>query len=462
MNFKKKLQAKAFKNRIFIKKFSIIFLLFSVFFNFTYAAFTSSSFQLENPSTAVISGGTSSSSSFQYFSSLGQLIQGQSTSSSFEQNAGFLYLPTASSPVVSTTAGNTQVVVSWTAAVGVFANITSYEVGISTSSGGTYTYTNVGNVLTSTRTGLTNGTTYYFKVKSYAAGLPLSESVFVSAVPTAPSNPPGNGGGGGGGGGVGLPPPTTPTENTNTGSATVTFFGKAYPNSSVVLLKDSQIIAQTISGSDANFNIILSNFAGGNYVFGVYGIDNNGVKSTLYSFPLTITDGVTVNVGGIFIAPTITGDKSQVRQGDNITFFGQAIPESEVTIAVHSNQEIFKKVKTDKGGVYLQTMDTSPLEIGSHTAKSKVADGAQISNYGKPYNFSVGDTNEEAPKDAQCPAKADLNKDCRVDLIDFSIAAFWYKKSLSGTIVNLEKNELNNDGKITLVDFSIMAYYWTG
>jgi hypothetical protein len=108
-------------------------------------------------------------------------------------------------------------------------------------------------------------------------------------------------------------------------------------------------------------------------------------------------------------------------------------------------------------------MNTSPLEIGSHTAKSKVSDGAQISNYGRAYNFSVGSINEQAIKNNdKCPAKADLNNDCRVDLIDFSIAAFWDKKKLTGTMIFLEKNELNADTKITLVDFSIMAYYWTG
>ena len=107
-------------------------------------------------------------------------------------------------------------------------------------------------------------------------------------------------------------------------------------------------------------------------------------------------------------------------------------------------------------------MDTSPLEIGSHNVKSKVADGDQISIYSKPYNFSVGTTNEELEPTTGCPPKADLNNDCRVDLVDFSIAAFWYKKPLSGSIINLEKTKLNNDDKLTLVDFSIMAYYWTG
>jgi len=60
------------------------------------------------------------------------------------------------------------------------------------------------------------------------------------------------------------------------------------------------------------------------------------------------------------------------------------------------------------------------------------------------------------------PEKADLNGDNKVNLVDFSIAAFWYKRTLSADFVTIEKSKLNGDGKVTLVDFSIMAYYWTG
>jgi hypothetical protein len=47
-------------------------------------------------------------------------------------------------------------------------------------------------------------------------------------------------------------------------------------------------------------------------------------------------------------------------------------------------------------------------------------------------------------------------------LVDFSIAAYWYKRPISDTFKVIEKQWLNGDGKISLVDFSIIAYYWTG
>lgn len=78
-----------------MKIFSIFFLgltLFSIGYTLVLADFSSASFTLENPIN-FIGGGESSSSSFQYISTTGQITQGQSTSASFAQNAGFLYFP---------------------------------------------------------------------------------------------------------------------------------------------------------------------------------------------------------------------------------------------------------------------------------------------------------------------------------------------------------------------------------
>jgi hypothetical protein len=58
--------------------------------------------------------------------------------------------------------------------------------------------------------------------------------------------------------------------------------------------------------------------------------------------------------------------------------------------------------------------------------------------------------------------RGDLNNDGRVNLIDFSIAAYWYDKSLPAVLLTREKERLNGDGRIDMADFSIMAYYWTG
>ncbi len=229
-----------------------------------------------------------------------------------------------------------------------------------------------------------------------------------------------------------------------------------------MLLKDAQVLSSTVAGSDASFSISVSNLNSGNYIFSVYSEDHQGNRSSLLTFPVSITQGASTNINGIFLAPTLSTDKSQVKKGDNITFFGQSLPTSEITIAIHSDEEIFKKVNSDANGVYLQVVDSSPLEIGDHTAKSKTARDGQISSYSKVVAFAVGNTNTELDKTKKCPAKGDLNGDCKVNLVDFSIAAFWYKKNLNTSSAGFDGAKLNGDGKINLVDFSIMAFYWTG
>ena len=66
----------------------------------------------------------------------------------------------------------------------------------------------------------------------------------------------------------------------------------------------------------------------------------------------------------------------------------------------------------------------------------------------------------EEPKKA--PEKGDLNSDKKVNIVDFSIAAYWYKRTISAEFAAKERERLNGDGKVNLVDFSILAYYWTG
>lgn len=414
--------------------------------------FTSSSFRVLDP--VIVPAGFSTSTGFQLWSTITEIALGTSTAASFQLGGGFLRYPFASTPTVSATAGDAQVALSWTASQGVLGwTASGYNIGQSTTSGGPYSYTSLGNVTSGTRTSLTNGTTYYFVVVvKDAFGNPIATSTQVSGTPVAaPAAPPPSGGGGGGGGGGIIAPATG-----------AVFSGRAYPKSTVTLLKDAQVSATTVAGTDANFQISLSGLSGGNYIFSVYSEDSKGVRSSLLTFPVSITSGATTNVSGIFIAPTISVDKSEVKRGDNIAIFGQSAPASEIVITVNSEEEFFVKEKTDASGVYLHNFDTSVLEMGQHTTKSKSAYNGEISSFGKTAGFLVGTKNVAAAIVTKCPGKADLNNDCKVNLVDFSIAAYWYKRPLSTAFKSTEAERLNGDGKIDLVDFSIMAFYWTG
>ena len=256
-------------------------------------------------------------------------------------------------------------------------------------------------------------------------------------------------GGGGGGGGIVIPP---------SGTGSVVFSGRAYPLSTVTLLKDAQVAVSTIAGPDSNFKISLSGLSAGSYIFSLYSQDKNGLRSVLFNFSITLTVNATTNVCGIFIAPTIAVNKSEVKKGDDISIFGQTAPQSEVTILVNSKDDYFVKTKSDKDGVYLYNFDTSPLDFGDHSAKSKAAISDFASSFSNLILFKIGAENVLAPKPTEKKVlKGEINGDDRVNLVDFSIVAYWYKRPSPPL-----KVDLNGDGKVDLIDFSIMAYYWTG
>lgn len=267
-----------------------------------------------------------------------------------------------------------------------------------------------------------------------------AESVVISAQVGSSS---GGGGGGGGGGG---------SESSGPRSSVV-FSGRAYPLSRVTILQDNRIAITTIAGPDAKFSVTLTTVSAGSHIFGVYSQDSRGTQSETFSFPIVISSGATTEISGIFIAPTIDVDHSEIKQGDTITIFGQSAPQSSVVISIHSNQEVFKTIPTDKSGAYLLQYDTSPLELGTHVTKSKASADNQVSSYSKEVAFVVGDKNVGK----QACAPWDFNCDKKVNIVDFSIMAFWYKKPNPDP-----KVDLNHDKQVNLVDFSILAYHWTG
>ncbi len=261
--------------------------------------------------------------------------------------------------------------------------------------------------------------------------------------------PPASGGGGGGGGGGFIPAPTS----------VVNFSGHAYPYNKVTLLKDGQVVLTTVSGGDANFSFSLSGINSGYYNFSIFSEDVHGLKSDTLTFSINVTAGASTNVGGILLAPTIDLNRDVFNKGDNITIFGQSVPNTKITISVNSDQEHLLQAETRNDGVYSYDFDSSVLELGEHSAKSKTKLAQQLSSFSRVVNFQILAKGEPLPEDKEQNEEniGDFNDDEKVNLIDFSILAYWYKKASPPVMI-----DLNNDKVINLIDFSILAYYWTG
>jgi hypothetical protein len=396
-------------------------------------------------------GGYGTSTDFGLIGVVSQIATGTSTASSENLFGGFLYFPFVSTPVISATPGDGQVSLLWTSAnASVGWAVSGYTLGQSTVSGGPYAYTFVGNTLTHTSTGLSDATPYYFIVRVIdVLGNYIATSTEVSATPVASGGGGGGGSGAGGAGGGG-----TTYSSSSTG---VKFSGRAYPGSTVTLLQDAQVVITTVAGPDSEFQMTLTGLSAGNYSFSLYSQDSQGNRSSLLTFPIGLTTGAVTNVTGIFIAPTNSVDKSEVKQGDTITIFGQTVASSTVTIQVNSDQAEFASTTADKGGVYLYNFDTSALDYGDHSTKSKSSINGQISPYGAAAAFSVGDQDVLAAAPVKHSIVGDVNGDGKVNLVDFSVVAYWFGRSGAPKTA-----DLNGDGKVNLVDFSILAYHWTG
>jgi hypothetical protein len=102
-------------------------------------------------------------------------------------------------------------------------------------------------------------------------------------------------------------------------------------------------------------------------------------------------------------------------------------------------------------------INTDALEYGGHTAHAWEAADGSVTPDSQLFSFTVGSTNVSTPPPSKGTLKGDLNGDGRVNLVDFSIFAYWWGKPNPPVAFRL-------DGKSTidLADFSIMAYYWTG
>lgn len=420
--------------------------------------------------STVFSSATGASASFGLTGVVSQPGIGISTSTTFGVNPNFLYFPYIVTPVLTATGIDSQVALTWTSAdASVGWAVGGYYLGTSTVSGGPYRYMSVGTTLSSVVSGLTNGTPYYFVIRVLdSLGNFIATSTQIASTPTVlgpggtptptpdptttPTPTPASGGGGGGGGG------STSTVSPSTGSGGINFSGRAYPRSAIVILKDAQVVTTTVADSAADFKVSLLGLTPGNYFFSVYSEDDKGRRSNPITFPVSVTLGAVTDITGIFITPTIAVDKSQVKKGDTLAIFGQTTAKSDVTIQVNSEETLFAKTKADAGGVYLYNFDTAPLEYGDHSTKSKASLNNEISSFSPVVAFKVGTQNIAATvTTSKCTKKGDQNGDCKVNLVDYSIIAYWYKR------LNVPlKVDLNGDGKVNLVDFSILAYNWTG
>ncbi len=273
----------------------------------------------------------------------------------------------------------------------------------------------------------------------------------------------GNGGGGGGGaggnsgsgGGGGFESAVGPYRS---GDGQVTISGLTAPRSSVSVLVDGKAAKSVTAGFDGAYSVTLDLIARGVYTFGVYSTDQAKVKSSTFSTSFTVTGARASALSNVTLAPSVLVTPDPAVPGSPLTISGYTIPNASVTVETEkegngSSKKQFS-AQSNAAGFWSVIVDTNGLSSGTYKVRAKAAQltsgvSANFSNY---VLYGVGQS-------ANRPLNTDLNRDGKVNLVDFSILLFWWGTAGGDSD---PPADINSDAKVNLTDFSILLFNWTG
>lgn len=271
----------------------------------------------------------------------------------------------------------------------------------------------------------------------------------------------GSGGGGGGsagdrnedesGGAIGNP------DAYESGDAQVIVNGYAFPGSKVYVLVDGYAAENGNASGDGSFSVTIDAIARGAYTFGVYAVDAKGVRSSTFSTTFSVQGARTSNLSNINLMPSIKVAPNPVDPGQQLVVSGYAIANSTITIdngkqGSSASQKTFTTA-SGSNGAWSLTIDTSGFSPGTYQVRAKSSrEGGPTSGFSGYTTYGVGQA-------AATGNNADLNRDGKVNLTDFSILLFWWNSD--GGNSN-PPADMNQDGRVSLTDFSIMLFNWTG
>ncbi len=278
----------------------------------------------------------------------------------------------------------------------------------------------------------------------------LSPPVSTTTPPTPPTPPPpppaSSGGGGGGGSFTGNIPVKAQTK--------IILEGKAYPGSTVNILKDGQVVGIAQSDNTADFSYETSNVTPGATTFGFWSTDSRGVRSITFTTTFQITQNAVTTVSNVFLPPTLDLPSKKVGLGDIISSLGTTAPGAQVSLLVDKDQIPHATATSSVTGTWTAAVSTDGLSNEAfHAVKAMFqtfGQGPQAkSGYSQAVNFYVGN------RDVKTPGNGDINHDGKVNLTDFSILLYhWGTSDVD--------SDLNSDGTVNLTDFSILLFNWTG
>jgi hypothetical protein len=241
-------------------------------------------------------------------------------------------------------------------------------------------------------------------------------------------------------------------------TAAVTMEGWASPGSTVTLLRDGKIAVTTQAKSDGSFSGTIANIERGTYTFQTYFEDSHGVRSGSYTQTLALGAGSDNILSNIVIPPIAILSSTSIALGDPVTVYGESILNGTIELSVMQQGkagsptaiQTFSATTSDSGAWQI-IIPGSKFQKGSYTIRARVTLNPQArSEFGKLLFLGVGQN-----PNPDLSNRADINKDGKVNLIDFSILLSHWKTADADS-------DINQDGDVNLADFSILLFNWTG
>ncbi len=262
--------------------------------------------------------------------------------------------------------------------------------------------------------------------------------------------PAGSGGGGtsggGGGGGGGSSRPLNDTE--------ISVVGYSYPGSSINILLDTESVGSVRAANNGRFEF-TTEAPPGTATMGFWTTDTQGTRSITFNTTFDVTQGAITNINGVVIPPTIRVSNQNVNPGDIITVSGQSIPSSRIEVHLNNSERV-ERTTSDSSGSWSLTLDTGTLRAAEYTLRARSVSGTSTlisqSSFSSTVQLFVG-------VDGKVTTPSDLNRDAKVNLVDFSILIFWWGSNGGDSSPSAD---INGNGRVGIEDFSILLFNWTG
>jgi len=302
--------------------------------------------------------------------------------------------------------------------------------------------------------GLVDGTTYeyYVRCQNYQLLANSTDYAITFTVGVVPS--------------TSTPPPTPPAPSGGVSgpagggnflkTADVTVSGQAYPSVKIFILKDGKEAASTLALGNGTFSAKVTGMERGTYTFGIYGIDAKNRRSATISSTVSVLAGTVNAVSKILLSPTLSAEQTSVDPGKPFELSGAGIPNTitEISILSQGTNKGDASIATttvSASGLWSMSFDTKKLAVGGYDARARslLPDG-ENSGFGAVISLGLG---QDAAPDLA--ARSDMNKDGKINLVDFSILLFSWGGSDASA-------DINGNGTVDLADFSIMIFNWTG